>query len=138
MFIMPSNHNNGLKNAQSVCTKCMYNIFIVNTSQVTKRNNFLWDLFFPQMLIIILCITTQVLFFVKLLYLGVTIPSQTVPQIFLQVDTQHMFDEYSAQKSERVKKKNKISMNCVFIQSLFTVILSFGLWFLVMIWKHET
>ena len=37
------------------------------------------------MLLIILCTTTQVLFFVKLFYLGGTIPSQTLPQIFLQV-----------------------------------------------------
>ena len=81
MFIMPSNHNNGLKNAQSVCITYLLSILAKSLKEII----FLWDLFFPQMLLIILCTTTQVLFFVKLFYLGGTIPSQTLRQIFLQV-----------------------------------------------------
>ena len=81
MFIVPSNHNNGLKNAQNVCITYLLSILAKSLKEII----FLWDLFFSQMLLIILCTTTQGLFFVKLFYLGGTIPSQTLPQIFLQV-----------------------------------------------------
>ena len=74
MSIMPYNHNSGLKNAQSVCLTYLLSILAKSLKEIM----FFRDLVFRQMLII-LCTTIQVLFFVKLFYLEGTIPSQTLP-----------------------------------------------------------